>query len=105
MPSVCCCRALASKQVKMYQGMMRCTMRDDNLSVIAGCLAVLERRVRWYQRLTPVLGLGLVLAISLAAQTVPAVSDVLRARRLEVVDEAGKVGVTAYATAVGGRIE
>src|SRR5215471_1472374 len=85
--------------------MVRCTMQEDNLSVIAGRLTVLERRVRWYQRLTLTLGLGLVLAVSLAAQTVPAISDVLRARRLEVVDEAGKVGVTAYATVSGGRIE
>jgi hypothetical protein len=36
----------------MYQGMMRCTMWEDNLSVIAGRLAALERRVRWYHRLT-----------------------------------------------------
>ena len=80
-------------------------MQDDNLSGLAGRLAALECRVRWYQRLTLALGLGLVLAVSLAAQTVPAVSDVLRARRLEVVDEAGKVGLTAYATASGGRLE
>jgi len=80
-------------------------MRDDNLSVIDSRLAALEGRVRWYQRLTLALGLGLVLAVSLAAQTVPSIADVLRARRLEVVDEAGKVGFTAYATAVGGRIE
>ncbi len=80
-------------------------MWDDNLSVIASRLAALEGQVRWYQRLTLALGLGLVLGVSLAAQTVPSVADVLRARRLEVVDEAGKVGFTAYATAVGGRIE
>ena len=29
----------------------------------------------------------------------------LQARRIEVVDEAGKAGFTAYATAVGGRLE
>lgn len=80
-------------------------MRDDNLSVIAGRLAVLECRVRWYQRLTLALALGLVLGVSLAARTAPAISDALRTRRLEVVDEAGKVGVTAYATAGGGRLE
>src|SRR5712691_4584168 len=84
---------------------MRWTMRDDNLSVSAGRLAALECRVRWYQRLTLALGLGLVLGVSLAAQTVPSVADVLRARRLEVVDEAGKVGFTAYAQVVGGRID
>src|SRR5262249_36005966 len=65
----------------------------------------LEYRVRWYQRLTLSLGLGLVLAVSLAAQTVPSVADVLRVRRLEVVDEAGKAGVTTYATSAGGRSE
>ena len=80
-------------------------MRDDNLSVIAARLAVLEGQVRWYQRLTLALALGLVLGVSLAARTMPAVSDVPQARRLEVVDEAGKVGVTAYATAGGGRLE
>jgi len=80
-------------------------MRDDNLSGSAGRLAVLERRVRWYQRLTLALGLGLLLGVSLAARTAPSVSEVFQVRRLEVVDEAGKVGFTAYATAVGGRIE
>ena len=80
-------------------------MRDDSLSVIAARLAALEYRVRWYQRLMLTLDLGLVLAVGLAAQTVPSVADVLRARRLEVVDEAGKVGFTAYATMVGGRLE
>src|SRR2546426_8579805 len=84
---------------------MRYTMRDDNLSGSAGRLAVLERRVRWYQRLTLALGLGLLLGVSLAARTAPSVSEVLQVRRLEVVDEAGKVGVTAYATAGGGRVE
>src|SRR5262249_54160195 len=32
-------------------------------------------------------------------------SEVLRTQRLEVVDEAGTVGVTAYVTAAGGRLE
>ena len=80
-------------------------MRDDNLAIIGARLAVLERRVRWYQRLTLALGCVLVLGLSLAARSVPSVADVLQARRLEVVDEAGKVGVTAYTTAVGGRLE
>jgi hypothetical protein len=80
-------------------------MGDDTLSVSARRLVALEGRVRWYQRLTLALALGLVLSVSLAARTMPAVSDVLQARRLEVVDEAGKVRVTAYATAGGGRIE
>src|SRR6266851_1528586 len=80
-------------------------MQDANLAIVSTRLTVLERRVRWYQRLTLALGLGLVLGVSLAARTVPSVVDVLQARRLEVVDEAGKVGFTAYATAVGGRIE
>jgi hypothetical protein len=80
-------------------------MQDDNLSVIDSRLAALEYRVRWYRRLTFALGLGLLLGVSLAARTVPSVADVLQTRRLEVVDEAGKVGVAVYATAVGGRIE
>src|SRR2546422_8426609 len=77
-------------------------MQDANLAVVSARLTVLERRVRWYQRLTLALGLGLGLGVSLAARTVPSVADVLQARRLEVVDEASKVGFTAYATAVGG---
>jgi hypothetical protein len=80
-------------------------MQDANLALISARLTVLERRVRWYQRLTLALGLALVLGVSLAARSVPSVADALQARRLEVVDEAGKVGFTAYATAVGGRIE
>src|SRR2546426_7641493 len=80
-------------------------MQDANLAIVSARLTVLERRVRWYQRHTLALGLGLGLGVSLAARTVPSSGDVLQARRLEVVDEAGKVGFTAYATAVGGRIE
>lgn len=80
-------------------------MGHDTLSVIAARLAVLECRVRWYQRLMFALGLALVLGVSLAARTAPAISDGLQTRRLEVVDAAGKVGVTAYATAGGGRLE
>ena len=63
-------------------------MRDDNLSVIAGHLAVLECRVRWYQRLTLALALGLVLGVSLAARTAPAVSEALQTRRLEEIGRA-----------------
>src|SRR5262245_30412342 len=80
-------------------------MQDANLAIISTRLTVLERRVRWYQRLTLTLGFTMVLGVSLAARTVPSVSDVLQARRLEVVDEAGTVGLAAYASAVGGRIE
>jgi hypothetical protein len=80
-------------------------MQDNNLSLSTRRLAVLERRVRWYQCLTLALGLGLMLGVSLAARTLPSVSDVLQTRRLEVVDETGKVGFTAYTTAGGGRIE
>ena len=80
-------------------------MQHDNRSVLEARLAALERRVQWYQRLALALGLTLVLAISLAARTLPSGGEVLQVRRLEVVDEAGKVGFTAYATAVGGRIE
>src|SRR5712691_5382801 len=80
-------------------------MQDANLAIVSTRLTVLERRVRWYQRLTLALGLVLVIGVSLAARTGPSIADVLQARRLEVVDEAGKVGFTAYATAVGGRLE
>src|SRR2546426_12771898 len=80
-------------------------MQDANLAIVSARLTVLERRVRWYQRLMLALGLGLGLGVSLAARTAPSAADVLQARRLEVVDEAGKVGFTAYATAGGGRIE
>jgi hypothetical protein len=80
-------------------------MQEAHLAIISTRLTVLERRVRWYQRLMLALGLALVLGVSLAARTVPSSEDMLQARRVEVVDEAGKVGFTAYATAVGGRIE
>ena len=80
-------------------------MQENSLSILESRLSTLEHRVRWYQRLTLVLGLALVLGVSLAARTMPSVSDVLQVRRLEIVDEAGKVGVTTYATAAGGRIE
>jgi len=68
-------------------------------------LTILERRVRCYQRLTLALGLVLVIGTSLGAVTLPSVADVLQARRFEVVDEAGRVVVAAYATTVGGRLE
>ena len=80
-------------------------MREDNTAVMHARLAILERRVRCYQRLTLALGLILVIGISLGAVTMPPVADVLQARRFEVVDEAGKVVVAAYATARGGRLE
>jgi hypothetical protein len=80
-------------------------MRDDSLAIIGARLTTLERRVRWYQRLTLALGLVLVMGFSLAARGTPSVTDVLQAKRFEVVDEAGKVVVAAYATAAGGRLE
>jgi hypothetical protein len=80
-------------------------MRDDSLAIIGVRLQTLERRVRRYQRLTLALGLALVMGVSLAARDTASVTDVLRAKRFEVVDEAGKVAVAAYATAVGGRLE
>ena len=80
-------------------------MREDNSAFMNARLTILERRVRCYQRLTLALGLVLVIGLSLGAVTMPPVADVLQARRFEVVDEAGKVVVAAYATAVGGRLE
>src|SRR5919198_4886417 len=80
-------------------------MREDNLVIMSARLTMLERRVRRYQYLTLALGLVLVIGISLGAVTMPSVADVLQARRVEVVDEAGRVVVAAYATTVGGRLE
>ena len=80
-------------------------MREENLASIHVRLTILERRVRCYQRLTLALGLVLVVGFSLAARDAPSVADVLQARRFEVMDEAGRAVVTAYATAVGGRLE
>ncbi|HEY5865235.1 MAG TPA: hypothetical protein VI542_06740 [Candidatus Tectomicrobia bacterium] len=80
-------------------------MRDDSLAIIGVRLQTLERRVRRYQRLTLALGLVLVMGASLAARGTPSVTDVLQAKRFEVVDEVGKVVIAAYATAVGGRLE
>ena len=80
-------------------------MREANSAIMNARLTILERRVRCYQRLTLALGLVLVIGISLGAVTMPSVADVLQARRFEVVDEAGRVVVAAYATSVGGRLE
>src|SRR5262245_1127851 len=80
-------------------------MREDNAASKHARLPILERRVRCYQRLTLTLGLVLVIGISLGAVTVPSIADVLQARRFEVVDEAGRIVVAVYATAVGGRLE
>jgi hypothetical protein len=80
-------------------------MREDNAAIMHTRLTILERRVCCYQRLTLALGLVLVIGISLGAVTMPSVADVLQAKRFEVVDEAGKAVVAAYATAVGGRLE
>jgi hypothetical protein len=80
-------------------------MEDNSLEALHTRLASLESRVRWYKRLLLLLGLGLILGVSLAARSVPAGMDLLRVRRFEVVDEAGKVGVVAYATPKGGRLE
>ena len=80
-------------------------MREANSALMNARLTILERRVCCYQRLTLALGLVLVIGISLGAVTMPSVADVLQARRFEVVDEAGRVAVAAYATAVGGRLE
>ncbi len=80
-------------------------MREANSAIMHARLTILERRVRCYQRLTLALGLVLVIGISLGAVTMPSVVDVLQARRFEVVDEAGRVVVAAYTTAVGGRLE
>lgn len=80
-------------------------MREDHAAIMSARLTILERRVCCYQRLILALGLVLVIGISLGAVTMPSVADVLQARRFEVVDEAGKVVVAAYATAVGGRLE
>ena len=80
-------------------------MREDNSAIMHARLTVLERRVRCYQHLTLALGLVLVIVLSLGAVTMPSVADVLQARRFEVVDDAGRVVVAAYATAVGGRLE
>jgi hypothetical protein len=80
-------------------------MREDNLAIMHARVTILEHRVRCYQRLTMALGLVLVIGISLGAVTMPSVTDVLQARRFEIVDETGRVAVAAYATAVGGRLE
>ena len=80
-------------------------MPEDNSASLHARLTALQRRVRCYQRLTLALGLVLVMGFSLAARDAPSVIDVLQTKRFEVVDEACKVVVAAYATAVGGRLE
>ena len=80
-------------------------MRDDSLTTMGVRLKTLERHVRRYRRLTLALGLVLVMGVGLAARGTASVTDVLQAKRFEVMNEAGKVVVAAYATAVGGRLE
>src|SRR5437870_5886596 len=105
MPSVCCCRILVSKQSKRPHRIVESSMREANLASMSARLMLLERCVRRYQYLTLALGLVLVIGISLGAVTLPSVADVLQARRFEVVVEAERVAVVAYATAAGGRLE
>ena len=80
-------------------------MQEGNAASMSARLTILERQMRCYQRLALILGLILVSGLSLGAVTIPSVADVLQARRFEVVDEAGKVVVAAYATTMGGRLE
>jgi hypothetical protein len=65
-------------------------------------LAILERRLRQYRRLSCGLGLLMLVGVSVAAQTLPATSAVLRTTRLEVVDDAGRVVFAAEAQKGGG---
>ncbi|MBM3226895.1 MAG: hypothetical protein FJZ47_24275, partial [Candidatus Tectomicrobia bacterium] len=80
-------------------------MGDEPLNTLLMRLVDLERRLYWYQRLLLLLGLGLLLTLTIAARSVPVSTELLRARRLEIVDEAGKTGVVAYVTPQGGRLE
>ena len=57
------------------------------------------------RRLTLGLGLLLIVGVSLAAQTSPATSPVIRTTRLEVVDDTGRVVFTAEARKGGGSLQ
>jgi hypothetical protein len=79
-------------------------MEEYTPTAIAARLAVLERQVRRYRRLGLGLGLLLLAGVSMASQTSPAPSPVLRTTRLEVVDEAGRVVFAAEAQKGSGAI-
>lgn len=68
-------------------------------------MVLLEQMIRRYQRLLAAVGLLLVIGLSLAARPASTVLEVLQTRRLEVLDAAGNVGITAYVTALGGRLD
>src|SRR5262245_24082438 len=105
MPSVHFCQILVSELVKRPHRVVESSMREENAASKHADLTILERRVRCYQRLALALGLVLVIGVGLGAVTMPSVAHVLQARRFEVVDEAGRVVVAAYATAGRGRLE
>jgi hypothetical protein len=73
-------------------------------TAIAERLAPLERHVRRYRRLSLGLGLLMLIGVCMAAQTPPDTSPVLRATRLEIVDDAGRVVFSAEAQKGGGMI-
>jgi hypothetical protein len=76
-------------------------MEHETLSNLAERLALLECRLRRKRRLWLALGLGLLATVGVAAQTPPPAPTVIRATRLEVVDEAGQVVFTVSATKEG----
>src|SRR4029453_7835287 len=101
-------------------------MEHETLTSFTERMARLERRMRCERRLWLGLGLGLLVTAGVAAQTPPPAPTVIRATRLEVVDEAGQVvftvsaakggsamlvqnsagqpGIGVYASAKGGRL-
>lgn len=75
------------------------------LTDMAERTAALEHRVRSDRRWLLGLGLSILAALSIAAQTAPSAPTVVRATRLEVVDAAGHVVFTVSASEKGGRLE
>jgi hypothetical protein len=79
-------------------------MRDEMSMVNTNRLRVLESRIRLYRRLLVGLSVILIAGISLAAQTALPTSSVVRAKRIEVVDEDGQAVLTAGARQEGGML-
>ena len=62
----------------------------------------LERRAKFHRRLAIVFGLGLLLSIALAVDVEPSTHDVLRAKRVEVTNQAGQSVFIAEADSASG---
>lgn len=87
------------------QGEEDSLMRYAKWTTSPARLTALARRAGLHTRLFMVLGLAIIAVGSIAATTSQPVSAVIQTKRLEIVNDEGKVVFAAYATAQGGRVE